>query len=311
MNRALVFAAGLGAGVLATGVVAAYVAERQTGSSSGTYAPPSSESSETAHATEPSLVREATSVTATAATQKALAATTGSAGTPLTTQPEDVKQDAEATTSAPPLRPEPLPTTPRSVPPTLDIVTTVAQSAPAIGAYRVPVERAERASWAREHHDYPATDVFAGCGTALVSPASGILTEVRRTDGWTSSVDNPATRGGKSLTIVGDDGVRYYLAHFDSIEPGLEPGRRVQPGDRLGSMGTTGRSSGCHLHFALSPPCPGKEWSVRRGVVWPWRYLDAWRRGQPLSPADEVRAWANANPDACAVAMADRYAADA
>ena len=44
---------------------------------------------------------------------------------------------------------------------------------------------------------------------------------------------------------------------------------------------------------------------MRRGVVWPHPYLDAWRRGEQLSPAEEIAWWAAANPDACAEAMAD------
>ena len=44
---------------------------------------------------------------------------------------------------------------------------------------------------------------------------------------------------------------------------------------------------------------------MRRGVVWPYRYLDAWKTGTQLSPIDEVAAWLNAHPDACALAAAD------
>ena len=69
---------------------------------------------------------------------------------------------------------------------------------------------------------------------------------------------------------------------------GVEPGVRVDAGAPLGTIGTTGRSSACHVHFGISPPCPEREWSVRRGVVWPYRYLDDWRNGGQASPAEEV-----------------------
>jgi murein DD-endopeptidase MepM/ murein hydrolase activator NlpD len=173
------------------------------------------------------------------------------------------------------------------------------------------VADASAAGWADEHHDYPATDIFVGCGAEIVAPVSGVLLEVRRVDGYDEAVDNPATRGGMSISILGDDGVRYYLAHFDSIDGGWEPGVPVVAGARLGAMGRTGRAGACHLHFAISPPCPGIEWSVRRGVVWPYPYLDAWRDGEQRSPVDEVAAWTAANPGACAEAMADPNAADA
>ncbi len=138
-----------------------------------------------------------------------------------------------------------------------------------------------------------------------MSPANGVVLESRRVNSYDPAVDNPATRGGRSVAILGDDGVRYYLAHFESIDDGIEPGVRVSAGQSLGHVGRTGRASACHLHFGISPPCPGKEWSVRRGVVWPHTYLDDWRAGGQRSPADEVNAWVAANPDACAQAMAD------
>ena len=40
-------------------------------------------------------------------------------------------------------------------------------------------------------------------------------------------------------------------------------------------------------------------------------YLDAWRRGEQRSPANEVEAWAAANPTACADAQTDPFAGDA
>lgn len=50
---------------------------------------------------------------------------------------------------------------------------------------------------------------------------------------------------------------------------------------------------------------------MRRGVIWPHPYLDAWRQGDQLSPVAEVDAWVAANPSACADAMGDPYAPDA
>ena len=150
--------------------------------------------------------------------------------------------------------------------------------------YVVPVADAGAAGWGTTHSEYRATDIFVGCGATIVSPVNGSLLEVRRVNAYDPAVDNPATRGGRSVSILGDDGVRYYLAHFDAIADGLEPGVRVGAGDVLGVMGQTGRASACHTHFGISPPCGGKEWSVRRGVVWPYPYLDAWRDGAQTSP---------------------------
>jgi murein DD-endopeptidase MepM/ murein hydrolase activator NlpD len=182
---------------------------------------------------------------------------------------------------------------------------------PTTTPYGLPVADSAKASWSATHSTYPATDVFVGCGAALVSPVHGTVLEVRRVDSWDPAVDNPATRGGRSVSIRGFDGVRYYLAHFDTIEPDLAVGQTVTIGQTLGTMGESGRTSACHLHFSISPPCPGREWSVRRGVVWPYPYLDAWRRGEQLSPAAEVARWVTEHPTACADAMADPFAPDA
>jgi murein DD-endopeptidase MepM/ murein hydrolase activator NlpD len=164
-----------------------------------------------------------------------------------------------------------------------------------------------RISYGRTHHDYPASDIFAttGCGTPLVSPVNGRILQVRRTEGWTRKENNPATRGGLSVAVLGDDGVRYYLAHLQLIDEGIEAGTEVTAGQRLGELGRSGDASACHVHFGISPPCADPEWSIRRGVIWPWSYLDAWRQGDQRSPALEIYAWSIDHPDACALAAAD------
>jgi hypothetical protein len=62
------------------------------------------------------------------------------------------------------------------------------------------------------HHDYPASDVF-GCGADVVAPVRGKIAETRTVDPWVPKIDDPATRGGKYVSMEGDDGVRYYFAH--------------------------------------------------------------------------------------------------
>ena len=163
------------------------------------------------------------------------------------------------------------------------------------------------------HHDYPAADIFAssGCGTPLVAPIDSRVLELRTVDLYDAAADNPAYRGGRYVSLLGHDGVRYYLAHLDSVAAGLAVGQEVRAGQVVGLMGRSGDASACHLHFGISTPCPGKEWAVRRGVVWPQPYLDSWRKGGPASPAAELAAWAKANPGACAAAMGDPHAPEA
>jgi murein DD-endopeptidase MepM/ murein hydrolase activator NlpD len=176
----------------------------------------------------------------------------------------------------------------------------------------VPVPAAFNRGWGEGHGgNYRAADVFADCGSPLVAPANGVVQQVRRTDRWDAAIDDPATRGGRTVAIVGDDGVRYYLAHLDQIADRVVEGARLEAGALLGTIGLTGRSGGCHVHLGISPPCEQLEWSVRRGVVWPQPYLDAWAAGDARSPADEVARWSADHPTACADASADPDAPNA
>ena len=107
-----------------------------------------------------------------------------------------------------------------------------------------------------------------------------------------SDVNAGPTRGGLSVSIRGDDGVRYYGSHFEAINTNIRPGVRVRAGQPLGKVGDTGDASACHLHFGLSPICAGTgDWWNQRGVIWPWRYFDSWRKGGDRSPVAEITAW--------------------
>jgi peptidoglycan LD-endopeptidase LytH len=65
----------------------------------------------------------------------------------------------------------------------------------------------------------------------------------------------------------------------------------------LGLIGRTGNANNtCHLHLGFSPVCARTgDWWIRRGVVWPWSYLDSWRSGAARSPAPEVVSWQTAH----------------
>jgi murein DD-endopeptidase MepM/ murein hydrolase activator NlpD len=167
-----------------------------------------------------------------------------------------------------------------------------------------------KVSYGHRHHEYPATDVF-GCAATVVAPIGGTIEQARAVDPWIPKVDDPATRGGKYVSLLGDDGVRYYFAHLETVD--VQTGDLVDPGSLLGVMGQTGNAqkSVCHTHFGISWPCDDVEWAVRRGEVWPWTYLDAWRAGKQLSPVDEVAAAEASNPDACDLAGQATSASDA
>jgi peptidoglycan LD-endopeptidase LytH len=157
--------------------------------------------------------------------------------------------------------------------------------------YRFPVAGC-RAQYGGSHHDYPAADMFTGRGCAFVAPVAGRVDEVTRRDRWDQASDRGADRGGRSVSLVGVDGVRYYGSHLEAVAPGIAPGVTVRAGQPLGRIGNSGsaRVTAVHLHFAISWPTRPGIWWVRRGMIQPAPYLDSWRAGGNLSPVRAVRA---------------------
>jgi murein DD-endopeptidase MepM/ murein hydrolase activator NlpD len=79
---------------------------------------------------------------------------------------------------------------------------------------------------------------------------------------------------------------------MSAIDPKITPGAQVTTGQTLGKTGKTGDTTACHLHFGISPPCSKVgDWWIQRGTVYPWPYLDAWRKGTAKSPVQAVAAW--------------------
>lgn len=147
-------------------------------------------------------------------------------------------------------------------------------------------------TYSKYHHDYPASDIFAKKGCAFVSPIAGIVDEVNTVDKWSGKTNLGADRGGLSISILGDDGLRYYGSHLSKIEANIVPGYKVATGEKLGEIGSTGSARGTkpHLHFGISYPTEKGIWWVRRGVglemgkTSPWKYLQAWQAGKDLKP---------------------------
>ena len=82
-------------------------------------------------------------------------------------------------------------------------------------------------------------DIAASTGTSIKAAASGTVT----TAGWNS--------GGYGYLIVisHGNGVQTYYGHCSSIL--VKEGQKVSQGDVIGKVGSTGRSTGSHLHFEI------------------------------------------------------------
>lgn len=152
--------------------------------------------------------------------------------------------------------------------------------------YVFPVQPAAIANYGPYHHDYPAADIFSPVTSRFVAPTDGVVDYVTTKDVWDSKVDDPATRGGLSVAIIGDDGVRYYGSHLSAVQAGIVVGLRVTAGQTLGNIGHSGDaiSTPTHLHFGISPPTTATDWKVRRGTIAPYKYLTAWEAGTQLRP---------------------------
>ena len=94
----------------------------------------------------------------------------------------------------------------------------------------------------RLHHDYPAADIAAPLGAPLYALADGIVLSV---------VDDG--RCGTGFVLQTLDGLEWVYCHLSYRDPGLQVGLVVSAGQWVGLVGSTGHSTGPHLHLGLRP----------------------------------------------------------
>ncbi|KAB8145257.1 M23 family metallopeptidase [Chloroflexia bacterium SDU3-3] len=182
-----------------------------------------------------------------------------------------------------------------AAPPTPTPSPTAAPTEAPSYTYAFPVQltaqgkKLGKISYGKYHHDYPAADIFCPRGSHFVAPTSGTVEWVTTTDTWTPKRNDPATRGGLSVAMIGDDGVRYYGSHLSAVADGIEVGAHVDAGQLLGLTGKSGdaRYVAPHLHFGISHPTTPEDWATRRGEIAPYPYLRAWQRGEQITPSLE------------------------
>lgn len=94
-------------------------------------------------------------------------------------------------------------------------------------------------SGGREHK---GQDIFARRGTPVFSAAEGYVLRV-----------GESNLGGKTVSVLGAGGRRYYYAHLDDFAPDLKAGDYVTTSSLLGYVGTTGNAVNTppHLHFGV------------------------------------------------------------
>lgn len=82
-------------------------------------------------------------------------------------------------------------------------------------------------------------DFAAACGTDVTAAASGTVTFA----GWHGG------GGGNRVVVDHGNGVETTYNHMSNLAVGV--GATVERGDLVGASGTTGASTGCHLHFEV------------------------------------------------------------
>jgi murein DD-endopeptidase MepM/ murein hydrolase activator NlpD len=105
--------------------------------------------------------------------------------------------------------------------------------------------------WGRMHK---GIDVAAPTGTPVVASAPGVVSEV----GW------DGYGYGNYVEITHPDGAVTLYGHNDRVL--VREGQAVAQGEQISEMGSTGRSTGPHVHFEIHPS--------GRGAVNPMAYLD-------------------------------------
>jgi murein DD-endopeptidase MepM/ murein hydrolase activator NlpD len=105
----------------------------------------------------------------------------------------------------------------------------------------------------RGRRAHAGVDLAAPRGTAIIATADGVITTAGRESGY-----------GNIVRIRHEMGYETVYAHQNRIR--VKVGQRVSRGERIGDMGSTGRSTGSHLHY---------EVRVNGQPVNPMTYLEA------------------------------------
>ena len=113
------------------------------------------------------------------------------------------------------------------------------------------------------HHDYPAADIAAPLGAPVYALAAGFVVSI---------VDDG--RCGTGLVLRTLDGLEWVYCHLSYRDPGLADGSPLDAGQWVGLVGSTGHSTGPHLHLGLRPARAPQEmpWFQEfAGIAFTWQ----------------------------------------
>ena len=114
-----------------------------------------------------------------------------------------------------------------------------------VGDYVFPVGGGpDSVSVGHDHHDYPAADIAAPQGAPLFALTDGVVIAA-----WPQGSGNC----GIGFTLGTGDGREWTYCHLSLLDPTVTTGVTLPAGAPVGLVGSTGHSTGPHLHLQLQP----------------------------------------------------------
>jgi murein DD-endopeptidase MepM/ murein hydrolase activator NlpD len=108
----------------------------------------------------------------------------------------------------------------------------------AAGAYRLSAGFGQSSGlWATTH---TGLDFAAPSGTPIMAVTSGVVTSAEYSGAY-----------GNRTVVTNEDGTEIWYCHQTSF--GVSPGDTVRGGQTIGTVGSTGNSTGPHLHLEVRP----------------------------------------------------------
>lgn len=137
-------------------------------------------------------------------------------------------------------------------------------------------------SWTT-YENHAGVDYPYGRGAAIRASGPGVV----RFRGWnkhkaSGDAHSPGKGAGNTVIVAYDNGVELRYCHLDSLEGVPATGARVVEGDYLGPVGTTGLSTGYHLHQEV-----WVNGGIRKGAAF-WNYVDKTRTVGDARPAGDA-----------------------
>lgn len=87
---------------------------------------------------------------------------------------------------------------------------------------------------------HKGVDYAAGTGTPIIAPADGVITTAETQNGY-----------GNVVVIRHNTKMSTLYGHMSRFAAGMRAGKSVKAGELIGYVGSTGRSTGPHLHFEV------------------------------------------------------------